>query len=106
MLVLVAAVVQIPVALVMLAPIFIAFSSMSTVVAVAFTVWCVLVSLSDNVLKPILFGRGVEVPMLVIFLGAIGGMLSMGIVGLFLGAVVLALGYELFMAWLDLPESA
>jgi predicted PurR-regulated permease PerM len=41
----------------------------------------------------------------VIFLGAIGGMLSMGIIGLFLGAVVLALGYALFMSWLSLPDS-
>jgi predicted PurR-regulated permease PerM len=106
LLVLVAAVVQLPVALVMLPPIFLAFSSMGTVAAVAFSVWCLAVSLIDNVLKPILFGRGVEVPMLVIFLGAIGGMLSMGIVGLFLGAVVLALGYELFRAWLEMPESA
>ena len=56
--------------------------------------------------KPLLFGRGVKVPMLVIFLGAIGGMISMGIVGLFLGAVVLALGYELFMAWLEEPDAA
>jgi predicted PurR-regulated permease PerM len=106
LLVLVAAVVQLPVVIVMLAPIFLAFSSMSTAAAIAFTAWCVVVSLVDNLLKPMLFGRGVEVPMLVIFLGAIGGMLSMGIVGLFLGAVVLALGYELFMAWLDMPESA
>ena len=51
------------------------------------------------------FGRGVEVPTMVIFLGAIGGMLSMGIVGLFVGAVVLALGYELFIAWLDAAEA-
>ncbi|HEB91609.1 MAG TPA: AI-2E family transporter, partial [Deltaproteobacteria bacterium] len=54
---------------------------------------------------PILFGRGVEVPTLVIFMGAIGGMLTMGIIGLFLGAVVLALGFELFMAWLAVPEA-
>jgi len=40
-------------------------------------------------------------PMLVILLGAIGGMLMSGIIGLFVGAIILALGYELFMAWLD-----
>lgn len=106
LLVLVAAVVQLPVVLVMLPPIFLAFSSMGTAAAVAFTVWCLAVALIDNFLKPLLFGRGVEVPMLVIFLGAIGGMLSMGIVGLFLGAVVLALGYELFIAWLETPNGA
>ena len=57
-------------------------------------------SILDNVLKPILMGRGVDVPMLVIFLGAIGGMLLSGIIGLFIGSVVLALGYKLFQAWL------
>jgi predicted PurR-regulated permease PerM len=56
--------------------------------------------LVDNILKPILFGRGVDVPMLVIFMGALGGMLTMGIIGLFLGSVVLAVGFELFKAWL------
>lgn len=99
-LVLVCAIVQIPVALAMIPPILIAFSTASTGVAVAFTIWCVLVGLLDNVLKPLLFGRGVEVPMIVIFLGAIGGMLTMGIIGLFLGAVVLAVSYQLFLAWL------
>lgn len=104
LLVLVAAVIQLPVALVVIPPIILAFSSLGTVGASLFTAWCVMVALIDNVLKPLLFGRGVDVPMVVIFLGAIGGMLSMGIVGLFLGAVVLALGYELFGAWLSTPE--
>jgi predicted PurR-regulated permease PerM len=73
---------------------------------VAFLIWATLASLSDNVLKPIMFGRGVEVPTIVIFLGAIGGMLAMGIIGLFVGAVVLALGYEILMAWLSDEEPA
>ena len=64
-----------------------------------------MIGVLDNVLKPLLFGRGVEVPMLVIFVGAIGGMLAMGILGLFLGAVVLVLGYKLFLAWLDVEPS-
>lgn len=107
MLVLVAAVVQLPVALVMVAPILLGFSILSTPVAVVFTIWCVAVSLVDNVLKPILFGRGVQVPTIVIFVGAIGGMLTMGIIGLFVGAVVLALGYEILGAWLnDAPQAA
>jgi predicted PurR-regulated permease PerM len=42
-----------------------------------------------------------EIPMLVILLGAIGGMILSGIIGLFVGAVVLAVGYSLFMAWVD-----
>jgi predicted PurR-regulated permease PerM len=56
------------------------------------------------VLKPIFLGRGVEAPMLVILLGAIGGMLMSGILGLFVGAVVLALGYKLFEAWLTMHD--
>jgi predicted PurR-regulated permease PerM len=106
LLVLISAIVQLPVGLVMVPPILLAFSSLGPAAASAFTVWCLAVSLLDNVLKPILFGRGAKVPTLVIFMGAIGGMLTMGIVGLFLGSVVLALGYELFKAWLEAPDAA
>ncbi len=107
MLVLVAAVVQLPVALVMVVPVLLSFSILSTPMAVVFTIWCAAVSLVDNFLKPILFGRGAQVPTIVIFVGAIGGMLTMGIIGLFVGAVVLALGYEILRAWLDdLPQAA
>lgn len=77
------------------------FTRDSTPVAVAFLIWSVFVGLIDNVLKPILLGRGAQVPMLVVFVGAIGGFLSSGILGLFIGAVVLALGYQLFVAWLS-----
>ena len=64
------------------------------------------VGMSDNVLKPLLLGRGVEVPMLIIFMGAIGGFILEGIIGLFVGAVVLAVGYTLFRAWLEEAPSA
>ena len=104
LLVLVAAVVQLPVVLVLVPPVAIAFSSLSGVALGLLIVWCLFVALIDNVLKPLLFGRGVEVPSLVIFMGAIGGMLTMGIIGLFLGAVVLALGFALFTAWLSASE--
>jgi predicted PurR-regulated permease PerM len=68
-------------------------------------IWSLLVSMSDTFLKPLLLGRGVDVPMFVILIGALGGMITLGIIGLFLGAVVLALGYKLFLAWLgELPE--
>lgn len=100
LLVLVAAVVQLPVALAMAIPVAIGFATLEPAPAIVLLVWCLLVGLVDNVLKPILFGRGVRVPMLVIFMGALGGMLTMGIIGLFLGAVVLTLGFELFKAWL------
>lgn len=104
LLVLVAAVIQLPVVLVVLPPVLLVFSQASTTVAVMFAVWCLFVSLIDNVLKPILFGRGAQVPTVVIFLGAIGGMLTMGILGLFVGAVVLSLGFEIFQAWVS-PET-
>ncbi len=72
----------------------------ATTKAVLFLIWCIIVGLIDNILKPILLGRGAAVPMLVVFLGAIGGFVTMGIVGLFVGAVVLSVGYKLFLAWL------
>jgi predicted PurR-regulated permease PerM len=75
------------------------FTVLETPWAVLFLVWCVLVGISDNILKPVLLGRGVDLPMLVIFMGAIGGVLTSGILGLFVGPVVLALGYTLFMLW-------
>ena len=81
------------------------WSELGTAGATVFTIWCVVVTLLDNVLKPMLLGRGVKVPTVVIFLGAIGGFLSSGIIGLFVGSVVLVLGYTLFMAWLDLPPA-
>lgn len=75
--------------------------------AVLFTAGSIFVSLSDNVLKMLLLGRGIRVPMLVILVGAIGGLLAAGIIGLFLGPVVMALAYELLTAWLaDQPEAA
>jgi predicted PurR-regulated permease PerM len=78
-----------------------AFAISTTAKAVTFLVWCVFVGVIDNVLKPLLLGRGVAVPMAVIFLGAIGGFIAMGIVGLFVGAVVLSVGYKLFLAWIE-----
>lgn len=76
-------------------------SADSQVVAWGFLVWAMLVSFSDTVLKPMLLGRGVDVPMIVVLLGAIGGMILGGIIGLFVGAVVLALAYRLLMEWLS-----
>jgi predicted PurR-regulated permease PerM len=76
------------------------FSAYDTVPAVMFLVWSLFTGSIDNILKPILLGRGVEVPMAIIFIGAIGGFISSGIIGLFVGAVVLVLGYGLFLAWL------
>jgi predicted PurR-regulated permease PerM len=99
-LVLVLAIVQLP-PLIVLGPIAIwYFSVADPVPATIFLVYATVVSVSDAFLKPLLLGRGVETPMLVILIGAIGGAIVEGIVGLFTGAVILALGYEIFMAWL------
>ena len=57
---------------------------------------------SDAILRPMLLSRGSHIPMLVILLGALGGMAMSGIVGLFVGAVILSLSYELMVSWLDL----
>ena len=54
----------------------------------------------DNILKPLMLGRGVDAPMPVILLGALGGMASGGILGMFVGATLLALGYQIFMGWI------
>jgi predicted PurR-regulated permease PerM len=105
LLTLLVAVLQLP-TLVVLAPIVVyVFSTSSTPVAVAFAIWSLAVGLIDNVLKPLLMGRGVDVPMLVIFMGAIGGFMLEGIIGLFTGAVVLAVGYSLLTAWLEPAEA-
>ena len=71
-----------------------------------FLVWCLVVALVDNFLKPLLLGRGVAVPMAVVFLGAIGGFVALGLIGLFVGAIVLSVGYKLFLAWLDQTPTA
>ena len=65
------------------------------------TVYLLVAGLADNVLKPLLLGRGLAVPMPVILLGALGGMVSSGLVGLFTGAVILAVAYQVFMAWVN-----
>jgi predicted PurR-regulated permease PerM len=102
--VLVLAIVQLP-PLLVLGPIAVwYFSVADTVPAVIFLVFSFLVSASDAVLKPMLLGRGLNTPMLVILIGAIGGAMAMGIVGLFIGAVVLALGYELLTVWMTPKE--
>ncbi len=77
------------------------FVTASTTKAVIFLVWCLFVGVMDNVLKPILLGRGAAVPIAVVFLGAIGGFVALGLIGLFVGAVVLSVGHKLFLAWLE-----
>jgi len=67
--------------------------------AILITIFLVLVGISDNALKPLLMGRGLSTPVLVIFIGVLGGTLAHGIVGLFVGPIILAVAWELLMAW-------
>jgi predicted PurR-regulated permease PerM len=75
---------------------------------VIFSVYVFVAGLADNVLKPLLLGRGVAVPMPVVLIGALGGMVTGGVIGLFIGPVMLAVGYQLFWRWVkdqSRPES-
>jgi predicted PurR-regulated permease PerM len=67
--------------------------------ATALLVWSVLVTTLDNFLRPFLIKQGADLPLLLIFAGVIGGMLSFGLIGLFIGPVVLAVTYTLAEAW-------
>lgn len=101
-LVLVLAVVQLP-PLLVLGPIAVwVFSVSDPVPATIFAIYAVFVSLCDSILKPMLLGRGMDIPMLVILIGAIGGAISAGLLGLFLGPVVLAVGYKILIEWMAL----
>lgn len=101
LLILILAVMQLPAMIVIIPIIFYVFSTSSIAASVLFAIWGVLVGLSDNVLKPLFMGRNSSVPMLVLFMGSLGGFIASGILGLFVGAVVLSLGYTIFMAWLE-----
>ena len=77
------------------------FSVSDTTSAVILAVWLGITLLSDNILKPILLGRNAPAPMPVIFIGSIGGFIYNGFIGLFLGAIVLTIGYKLLTMWLE-----
>jgi predicted PurR-regulated permease PerM len=108
-LVLVLGIAQVPALLVSLPAIAWMWSSgdYETVPAIIYTILLLVGGMADNVLKPLMLGRGVEAPMPVILLGALGGMATNGILGMFVGATALALGYQIFMRWVhDNPERA
>jgi len=94
-------VVQIPVVLITLPAIAYVFSNSPTTPAIIFAVWSLVAGLSDNLLKPLMLGRGLEVPMPVILLGVLGGMIADGLLGLFIGPVLLAVGYVLMIEWVN-----
>jgi predicted PurR-regulated permease PerM len=68
--------------------------------AIVFAVYMAVAGFSDSILKPMMMGRGLDIPMPIILFGAIGGMIMSGIIGLFVGAVVLSIVYKLFGLWL------
>ncbi|MET2949795.1 AI-2E family transporter [Vibrio owensii] len=96
------AIVQLPVTLIALVTIGLLWSGDGgTIHNVIFTVLLIAASLIDNFLKPLILGRGLDVPMPIVLIGAIGGMMSGGILGMFIGAAFLAAGYQVFMKWVD-----
>jgi predicted PurR-regulated permease PerM len=97
---------QLPATLITIPVIVYVFSTEGTSVAtIVFSVYVFVAGLADNVLKPLLLGRGVDVPMPVVLIGALGGMVSGGIIGLFIGPVMLSVGYRMFWLWVDEPAA-
>ena len=80
------------------------WSTGSTLAAILLTAWMIFVGIADNILNPLLIGKGTPVPAAVIFLGSLGGFIYAGFIGLFTGAVILSLGYKLFDIWLKETE--
>jgi len=74
--------------------------------AIALFVWAIFVSSIDNVLRPMLIRKGSDMPLLLVFFGVVGGLLAFGIVGIFVGPVVLAVGYSLLEDWVNTAEAA
>lgn len=98
---LIIAIAQIPVMLFNIPLIIYLFAFMDPLPAVLWTLFFIVMGLIDNILKPMIMGKGSDVPMLVIFLGAIGGFIAFGFIGLFLGAIILSLAYKLYETWVS-----
>jgi predicted PurR-regulated permease PerM len=103
-LILILGIIQIGPSIVIIPLIIWSWFSMETTAAVLFTAYMVPVNLVDNALRPFVLGAGLQTPMLVVFIGVIGGTLSYGITGLFLGPIVLAVIWELLVAWIGMRE--
>ncbi len=97
---LVLAIIQVGIVPVTLGVLIYIWTTGNTTTAILLTIWMIPVGLLDNILKPLMMGKGAPVPMLIIFLGSLGGFMYSGFVGLFTGAVILSLGYRLFDVWL------
>ena len=94
-------IIQIGPGIIIIGSFFYVWSNMTPLVAILYTAWMIPTMLIDNFLKPILMARGLPIPMLVIFIGVFGGTLAHGLIGLFIGPVVLGFGYELLQAWIN-----
>lgn len=95
------AVLQIPLFFVTLPVIIFFFATKSVLAAIIWAIVLVVIGFSDNILRPILLAKGAPVPMLVIFIGVIGGFIFTGFSGLFTGAIIMSLGYKLFISWIE-----
>ena len=98
------AVLQLPPTLVVIPVAVYLFSEKEMLPAILWSVYLFLGGISDNIIKPILLGKGASVPMLVIFIGVVGGFIFSGFIGLFTGAIVMSIGYKLFVGWINSPN--
>lgn len=95
------AILQIPPTLIVIPISIYLFSEKEVLPASLWSIYLLIAAISDNVIKPILLGKGAPVPMLVIFIGVIGGFILSGFIGLFTGAIIMSLGYKLFLGWMN-----
>ena len=103
--VLILAIVQIGPSIVLIPVIIWSWTAMETTSALLLTMYMIPVNFFDSFLRPLVMGRGLKTPMLVILIGVIGGTLAYGITGLFLGPIVLAVIWELFVTWIGEPHA-
>ena len=97
--ILVMTIAQIPVLLFNIPLIIYLFAFMNPLAAILWSIYFLVAGMLDNILKPLFMGKGLDVPMLVIFLGALGGFIAFGFIGLFLGSIILAMAYKLYQTW-------
>jgi predicted PurR-regulated permease PerM len=101
LLALVMAILQLPVLPIIILVIVWLFDELNTFVAIIGSIYFIAAALSDTPMKALFLGKGASVPMLVIFLGVIGGFMSSGFIGLFTGAIIVSISYTLFINWLE-----
>ena len=95
------AIIQIGILPVTIPAIIYVFATAEPLTGILFLVWNIVISTADNILKPLLMGKGAAVPIPIIFIGALGGFMASGILGLFTGAIILSIGYTLYLAWIE-----